>query len=443
MQEELRGLLRFQAALGGSAIVLSATLPQAQRRALVDAFVEGRGGDLVSAAYPLATVAGGAAAAEYPIAARPATVRRVGVRRLPDRASVFDAIAAAPAEAAIAWVRNTVDDAIEAAEALRQQGRDVTLFHARFAMVDRLAVEREVLARFGKKARDKRRGIVVATQVIEQSLDLDFDMMVSDLAPIDLLIQRAGRLWRHARGERPVAGPDLLVLSPDPVVAPRADWLRALLPGTEAVYRDPALLWRSARTLFAAGAIVTPADIRALIEPVYAKEADVPAALQGSSDRAAGQDAAAAGIGRTNVLKPGDGYCRRNDGWEDDVRTPTRLSAGQVTVRLARVENGRVVPWAAADPLARAWALSEVSVRANRLGTPVLDPALAILVEHAKADWPRHLREMPVLVLSPVADDWWEAGVRRADGLVGRVRYRRDHGVSFIYHYDQVNLTHS
>ncbi len=403
MREELCGLLRFQAALGGSAIVLSATLPQALRCVLADAFAEGRGGELASTAYPLATVVSGTAAAEYAIAS--ASHRRVGVRRLPDTAAVLYAITAAPAEAAIAWVRNTVDDAIEAAVALRARGHDVVLFHARFAMADRLAVEHEVLRRFGKEAGGNRGWIVVATQVIEQSLDLDFDMMVSDLAPIDHLIQRAGRLWRHAwRRPRPVAAPELLVLSPEPVDNPPAEWLRAVLPRTEAVYRDPALLWRSARALFAAGAIITPTDMRALIEPVYAKGADVPPGLQDRSGRAMGKDAADAGLGRFNVLRPEDGYCRGNDGWEYDVRTPTRLSEGQVTVRLARLENGRVVPWAAADSPVQAWALSEVSVRANRLGTPALDPVLAIALEQAKADWPLYLRETLVLVLVPSSD---------------------------------------
>lgn len=403
MRAELRGLLRFQGVLGGSAIVLSATLPQARRRELVEAFAQGRGGDLVSTAYPLATVVGADAAAEYPIDPSPTSLRRVGVRRLPDADAVIEAIAAAPADAAIAWVRNTVDDAIDASEALHQRGLDVILFHARFAMADRIKIEQAVLERFGKTAGTKRRGIVVATQVIEQSLDLDFDMMVTDLAPIELMIQRAGRLWRHEReGERrPVARPELLVLSPDAVADPTADWLSSRLPGAERVYRDPALLWRSARELFAAGAIETPRGMRALIEPVYAEDAATPPGLRGKSDRAAGKDAAAAGLGTFNLLKPGDGYCRGHDGWEDDVRTPTRLSEGQVTVRLAQMEGGRVVPWATADSPGRAWALSEVSVRANRQGYPMLDPTLAALVEQAKGDWPQFLRETPVLVLVP------------------------------------------
>ncbi|PAV24441.1 CRISPR-associated helicase Cas3', partial [Tamilnaduibacter salinus] len=102
------------------------------------------------------------------------------------------------------WIRNTVDDAIASYRALRERAPDpskVMLFHSRFVMADRQAIEQAALERFGKESNGESRAgwILVSTQVVEQSLDLDFDQMVSDLAPMDLLIQRAGRLHRHRR----------------------------------------------------------------------------------------------------------------------------------------------------------------------------------------------------------------------------------------------------
>jgi CRISPR-associated endonuclease/helicase Cas3 len=116
---------------------------------------------------------------------------------------------AAAAGAAVVWVRNTVDDAIDAVALLRARGIRPLLFHARFAMVDRLAIEKEVSSRFGRdSAGAVRNCVLVATQVVEQSLNIDVDLMVTDLAPVDLLIQRAGRLWRHACRVRDVPGPN-------------------------------------------------------------------------------------------------------------------------------------------------------------------------------------------------------------------------------------------
>lgn len=83
---------------------------------------------------------------------------------------------------------------------------EVVLTHSRFTDIDRMANEEMLRRRLGPHARRScgtrpERLIVVGTQVIEQSLDIDFDVMVTDVAPIDLLLQRIGRLHRHARGE--------------------------------------------------------------------------------------------------------------------------------------------------------------------------------------------------------------------------------------------------
>jgi CRISPR-associated endonuclease/helicase Cas3 len=97
-------------------------------------------------------------------------------------------------------------------------GTEIYLFHARYPARERQKRENIARAIYGKnegldgkiKNRDGRR-ILIATQVAEQSLDLDFDMMVTDLAPIDFVLQRAGRLWRHERGLRSFERPLLFV----------------------------------------------------------------------------------------------------------------------------------------------------------------------------------------------------------------------------------------
>ena len=158
---------------------------------------------------------------------------------------------------AIRWMRRS-----QSYETLSTHFQEVILFHARFAMGDRQKIEAEVLHRFGTDSGSGRNTILVATQVVEQSLDIDFDLIISDLAPVDLLIQRAGRLWRDRRGERPAtAGPTFIVLSPVPLDDVQSQWPAPVLPKTNFVYKDAALLWRSAKAIFTAGKIVSRNEV--------------------------------------------------------------------------------------------------------------------------------------------------------------------------------------
>jgi CRISPR-associated endonuclease/helicase Cas3 len=412
MRHELLALLRFQAALGGSVIVLSATLPRATRQELADAFRDGLDAPaepLRDTRYPLATVIAAGGITETACGVREGLARRVAVTRLDDTAVALERIvAAAKTGAAVAWVRNTVDDAIAAAAALRARGLEPLLFHARFAMVDRLKIEAEVLRRFGRdSAGEARRGVLVATPIIEQSLDLDFDVMVTDLAPADLLIQRAGRLWRHQRDDRPVAAPELLVVSPDPVDDPKRDWIAASLPGTAAVYRDPALLWRGARAVFGRGAITTPEDMRDLIEAA-ADTDKIPPALARLAAEAEGKMHAQVGVAEQNVLDVWRGYDRSNPQsalWEPDTRTPTRLEdRPQVTLRLARWREGQIVPYAEETDLRRAWALSEVTVARFRIAACPLPPATEVAAAAARRQWGRWERDSDRVLLALLTD---------------------------------------
>lgn len=145
-------------------------------------------------------------------------------------------------------------------------GTLVFLLHARFPAEERALREAVALALFGKEGPRPGKAILVATQVAEQSLDLDFDLLYSDLAPVDLLLQRAGRLHRHPRSRPKVhAEPVLLVggLGPQPpdFGAPLY-WNR--------VYEEYVLLstWLSLRER---KVLEIPSDIESLLEEVYTR----------------------------------------------------------------------------------------------------------------------------------------------------------------------------
>jgi len=95
------------------------------------------------------------------------------------------------------------------------------------------------------------------------------------------------------------------------------------------------------------------------------------------------------------VLKIDEPYERRSGLWEPDVRTPTRLGDAQIVFRLARDEGGAVVPWYPHEESRRAWALSEVSVRATRLKNAEEDRA----VKDEKKNWAAWDQDIPVLLL--------------------------------------------
>ncbi|MDE9448359.1 CRISPR-associated helicase/endonuclease Cas3, partial [Xenorhabdus bovienii] len=98
----------------------------------------------------------------------------------------------------------SVDDALQAFQLIQSQmdqPENSLLFHSRFILYDRKRVENRVLDIFGKENKqEKRQGkILITTQVFQESLDADTDVMISDICPIDDLIQRVGRLHRHTR----------------------------------------------------------------------------------------------------------------------------------------------------------------------------------------------------------------------------------------------------
>ncbi|TRD15377.1 CRISPR-associated helicase Cas3' [Palleronia caenipelagi] len=395
MQAQLEKLLTMQARLGGSAIVLTATLPARMKAAYLGAFQIGlrdkapRRPSRIAAEpgpYPSLTVAG---VETRLTAVNPAagSVRQVEARRLGTEDEALEILTTSAAEgAACIWIRNAVDDAIAAVGALSSRGITTDLLHARFAVCDRLRHETALQARFGRSGTGRTGRIVVATQVAEQSLDLDFDVMVSDLAPIGSLIQRAGRLWRHmdARPDRPVPGPVLHVLSPDPDDVADDRWVARVLDRGAWVYR-PTEMWRSARVLFDAGGIVCPDGLRDLIERVHGDAASpVPEPLTRAEFRREGEELIERQLARNSLIDPFGDYDQDQmlKVWDDEC-FPTRLGVPLVTLALAVQEGDGLRPYGSD------WAASEVQVSAARYGDLAGVDQEDPRIRAAKSDWSR------------------------------------------------------
>lgn len=285
MSTLLERLLEWLGALEVPVALLSATLPGEKRRKLLAAYARGAGwpepagtGD---ARYPRVAWVVADGAGSRRAAVTPGREETVHVGWIPEAPSAVDEeppvakllerLLASGGCAAV--ICNTVGRAQQMFQALRpyfsgsaDDGQPLLdLFHARFPFEERAKREGRALTRFGKKGPRPGRAVLVATQVIEQSLDLDFDVMVSDLAPADLVLQRVGRLHRHDR-RRPdsLREPRVYVVASDEDVPGGPEFDR----GSERVYA-PHILLRSWLALRDRTTIAIPEDVEKLVEAVY------------------------------------------------------------------------------------------------------------------------------------------------------------------------------
>ncbi len=286
MTQVLERLLTWLASLRSSVVLLSATLPAKRRQELIAAFARGLGerapDPMSEPPYPRVSWCSPTGKGVCPIPQR--GERRVEVRWVDggrptkpgDPFPLGEELEKALTRGGCAAVIcNTVRRAQQVYEALKFcfPAEELELFHARYVFTERDARERRTLARFGKDGvagtKRPRRFVLVATQVVEQSLDIDFDLMVSEVAPVDLILQRAGRLHRHERNARPLQlhTPTLWLLRPEADLHGLPDFGLAM----EHVYH-PHILLRSWLALQHRDQINIPEDIEPLVEAVYGTE---------------------------------------------------------------------------------------------------------------------------------------------------------------------------
>ncbi len=418
MEEELGSLLRFQAMLGGSAIVMTATLPERMRNHYVMEFQKGLGLDhpqeITATFYPQLTLISQSIDCRQP-APVPSTCRNIRVVRVGEERAMDLIADGASKGAACVWIRNAVDDAIATMRQLHENNIEAELLHARFIVADRLEKERHLQDCFGPDGCGRAGKVLVATQVVEASLDLDFDLMVSDLAPIGSLIQRAGRLWRHMEKRpvkvRTVDGPCLYIVSPDPELVDDDRWLHDLQPSGAWVY-PLADQWRTARTVFDAGVIHAPDGLRYLIEAVHGSEcSDVPEALVNVEIANEGNMMIERSMAQNQMLRPGSYLDEAQEVYSED-RLTTRLGIPQITLWLARRQENRLIPYA------ETWEESEVRMsraRYEKLGGVDQECPQIVAIKDSWPEWRKS-----TVQIAPVDD----SGV-----IVKGLNYVRDFGL--------------
>ncbi len=232
MSQFLQEALRWLAQAGVPVILLTATLPPVMRQELLKAYVQGlrneRDIDVVvepGHGYPRITYLGAADPLVASVRCCPTVQpsRQVALSVLDEGEGWTGLLTLLDSKVksggTVLVVCNSVGRAQDCYKALKARwGSDAVLLHGRFTAAQRSAATRRLLDELGPpEAGHERphRRIVVATQVAEQSFDIDADLLVTDIAPMDLLIQRAGRLHRH---QRPIEARGPAVRSPEMVV---------------------------------------------------------------------------------------------------------------------------------------------------------------------------------------------------------------------------------
>lgn len=263
----LDALVALLRSLHCTVIILSATLNHDRRQQMLAATLSVSDYPLITACPARSTVR------EVPVPAGES--RQVSVQLQNDeKLSVEEALRRAEQGQQVLWIENTVLEAqqryLDLAARASELGVACGLLHSRFTADNRQSIEDHWVNLFGKPGWSRRGDqgrILVGTQVLEQSLDIDADFMVTRFAPTDMLLQRLGRLWRHentprcgaALAEVWLIGPELdaAIDSPDKHF------------GSSAFVYSPYVLCRSLEVWRALREVSLPRDIRELIESTY------------------------------------------------------------------------------------------------------------------------------------------------------------------------------
>ncbi len=264
--ELVRALLKMRC----SVVILSATLSGSRRKALL-ALKDSE--DLQNEEYPLVTSEIGGKYQAIPVEISSSKKIRIEFEANNDLRIGEIAVQKALEGHCVVCIANTVAKAqswFNRIKASMPEGAfEVGLLHSKFPQWRRRQLESFWIGALGKKGARPDGCVLVATQVVEQSVDIDADFMITELAPADMLLQRIGRLWRHDRDRRPCKFAEVAIVTGDVESAESKEEMEEALGKSNCLVYSPYVLWRTFQVFEGLGEISIPGDIRPKIEQTY------------------------------------------------------------------------------------------------------------------------------------------------------------------------------
>jgi CRISPR-associated endonuclease/helicase Cas3 len=361
----LEMFLEWLAVLGSPVIALSATLPKETRQKLLSAYAKGCGHQdvkLPEVEYPRITTFSGGEADVRSFKPSEHVCRSLNLKWVKEDEWKIALKEKLVDKGCVAVICSTVGRAQVVFKELKSyfEPEELGLFHGRFLFVDREKIENKCLEDFGKESTTRpEKYVLITTQVIEQSLDVDFDLMISYMAPIDLLLQRSGRLHRHEARDKDrrelLKQPTMWLIEPT-----LNDDGKPNFQESEIIYNRHILL-RTWLALRDRPCIQLPAEMDDLIESVYHLKAEIPEDLESIhqqdwqaslADYLTGNISKKISAANAVKLPPAppesDPYDFTRAGTEDDDNTVakvTRLGDPTVTtIFLQQTDKGLVFP---------------------------------------------------------------------------------------------------
>jgi CRISPR-associated endonuclease/helicase Cas3 len=338
----LEKLLQAHLKAGGQAMLLSATLGSSARTRYLNIGqpmkqVPPSMADACAVPYPAVSSRSASGIHLQPVAGNPQhkTVYWETLDAMDDPTRIASLAAQAAAQGArVLVVRNTVPSAVATLEALEQLSFELggdwlfkvngisTVHHSRYSRQDRPLLDQAVEAQLGKTRQDRKGRVIIGTQTLEQSLDIDADLLITDLCPMDVLLQRLGRLHRHTRPDEERAEdyrqPRAWVLTPaghdlTPMLKRSRHGLGRFHDGG-GVYPDLRMAEATKRLIQAQPSRQIPADNRMLveyathIEALQAIEKELGADWQKLGQAIEGDTSARRGVGHLHTLPYDDAF---------------------------------------------------------------------------------------------------------------------------------------